>query len=57
MFNSVYTDRLVEEGFVLDKDSKEFGTNSFKDMKVNQRFLNVKQNFEIHTIPDTSKFM
>ena len=57
MFNSVYTDRLSDEGYVLNEDSKEFETNSFKDMKVNQRLLNAKQNFEIHTIPDTSKFM
>ena len=56
MFNSVYKGRLEDDGFIIKK-SEDTQNNPFEEMTMNQRLIDVKKNFKIHTVPETPNLL
>ena len=57
MFKGIYTDKLTDEGYVVDANSAKNNENPFEGMTENKRLMSAMKNFEIHTAPATPAYL
>ena len=57
MFKGIFTDRLTNDGYVMNKQAQEENENPFENMTENKRLLSAMKSFEVHTASPNPNYM
>ena len=57
IFKGIYEDKLTNDGYMLEDQTKVKGSNPFEGLKENTRLTKVMKEFEVHTAPASSNYM